>query len=291
MEATVQSGKRQRGGGSRSIEGRGSQSGRRGLENETGEIESDRKGVADDGGFGGVFKTEPGGALELTVGEGSITRLGIGLAADAQFPGRRIRRKITSEADAAIRQSKTDGDRETKWTLGVNKRTMQAGRKIGVEIRRGNIGDGLVGTFLTADPFGGLALVIMAVEGESVTELAKRDALLVIAAGEAGEGQVIAVVMTQADGADGLEFGVNEYENLIEALPGIAEKLTDLEGGEAGAQRFEAGNGQQMIIDVGRSAGSSQGPEQEETVIDDVECFGLVAKVMLAAGCSRLLCL
>ena len=72
-------------------------------------------------------------------------------------------------------------------------------------------------------------------------------------------------------------------KDFIETLPRIPEEFTDLEGGESFAQSLQTGNGQQVIIAVGRSAGTCQRPDQEEPVVDDVEGFGLVAEVMFPA--------
>ena len=46
---------------------------------------------------------------------------------------------------------------------------------------------------------------------------------------------------------------------------------------------LETGEGQQVIIAVGRGRRSGQWPDQEEPIIDDVECFGFVPKVMLSS--------
>ena len=45
-----------------------------------------------------------------------------------------------------------------------------------------------------------------------------------------------------------------------------------------------------MIVAVGWGAGTGQGPDQEETIVDDVEGFGLVAEVMFAARTGAALC-
>ncbi len=52
--------------------------------------------------------------------------------------------------------------------------------------------------------------------------------------------------------------------------------------GKRMVQVFEAREGQEMVVAVGGGAGAGDGPEVEETVIDDVEGFGLVAEVVLA---------
>jgi len=39
-----------------------------------------------------------------------------------------------------------------------------------------------------------------------------------------------------------------------------------------------------VVVHIGGSAWAGEGPEQREAIIDDVEGFGFVAKVMLTAG-------
>ena len=48
-------------------------------------------------------------------------------------------------------------------------------------------------------------------------------------------------------------------EDVIEAFGGIAEVLADLEGGEAGAQVSQAGEGEGVVIVVGRGKGPEMG--------------------------------
>jgi len=77
---------------------------------------------------------------------------------------------------------------------------------------------------------------------------------------------------------------VNEFEDVVVTFTGIAEEFTDAESGEAQAQGGEAGDGEQVVVHIGGSAWAGEGPEQREAIIDDVEGFGFVAKVMLTAG-------
>ena len=62
----------------------------------------------------------------------------------------------------------------------------------------------------------------------------------------------------------------------------IAEQFADLQGREAQAERLEAGEGQQMIIDVSRSTRTAERPEKEQAIIHDVEGFGFVAVMVFA---------
>ena len=64
----------------------------------------------------------------------------------------------------------------------------------------GDIRIGLVGAFETTNPFGGVTLIIMAVAGEAVAVRTERDAVLVIAALETSERQLIPLGMAQTDG-------------------------------------------------------------------------------------------
>ena len=79
----------------------------------------------------------------------------------------------------------------------------------------------MVETFLSADPFGSSMLVVMAVAGEAVAEWAEGDAVLVVAALQAGGGQVVAVGMAEADGAQGMQVGVDVGEDELMAFPGV----------------------------------------------------------------------
>ena len=66
-------------------------------------------------------------------------------------------------------------------------------------------------------------------------------------------------------------------------FPGIAQDFADGEVGEAATQIFEARDGVQMVVAVGGRKGTGDGPEGEEAIIHDVEGFGFVAEVVLAA--------
>ena len=93
------------------------------------------------------------------------------------------------------------------------------------------IGFRLVETLLSADPFCGSMLVVMAVAGEAVAEGTEGDAVLIIAALEAGQGQIVAVGMAEADGAQGVQVGVDVGEDDLMTFPGIGEDFTDGESG------------------------------------------------------------
>ena len=73
------------------------------------------------------------------------------------------------------------------------------------------------------------------------------------------------------------------FKDLIKTLPRIPEEFTDLERWESFAQILQTRDGQQVIIAVGRSAGTRQRPDQKEAVIHDVEGFGFVSEVVFPA--------
>jgi hypothetical protein len=141
---------------------------------------------------------------------------------------------------------------------------------------------------LVADPLGGLALVVVAVAGEAVAEGTEWDAVLIVAALQAGEGLVIAVGMADADGAQGMQIGVDVAQDVVEAFASVAEDFANGETGEAAAQVLEAWDGEGVVVVVGWGEGAGDGPEGEEAVVDDVEGLGLVTEVMLAVRSGSL---
>jgi hypothetical protein len=74
----------------------------------------------------------------------------------------------------------------------------------------GNVGIGLVGAFEATNPFGGMALVVMAIAGQAVAVRAKRDSVAVVPALETGERNIIAFGMAQTDGTQSVEILVDE---------------------------------------------------------------------------------
>jgi hypothetical protein len=68
----------------------------------------------------------------------------------------------------------------------------------------------LVGTFEATEPFGGVALVVMAIAGKAVAMWAKWDSVAVVPALETGERDIIAFGMAQMDGAQSLQILVDE---------------------------------------------------------------------------------
>jgi len=64
-----------------------------------------------------------------------------------------------------------------------------------------DIGVGLVNALLAADPFGGGMEVVVTVGGKTIAKGAKGIAVLVIATFKQGEGEFVAFMMTDTDGA------------------------------------------------------------------------------------------
>jgi hypothetical protein len=146
----------------------------------------------------------------------------------------------------------------------------------------GDIRIGLVGALETTDPLGGMTLVVMTVAGQAVAVWTKRDAVFVIAALETGQGLVIPFGMSQTNGAQGVQINMHIFEDLIKTFARIAEHFANAEVRKTLAQMLDPWNGQQVIVAVSRGAGTGQGPDQEETIVNDVEGFGFVPKVMFA---------
>ena len=142
----------------------------------------------------------------------------------------------------------------------------------------------LVSTFLSADIFGGMVGEVVTVAGKAIAEGTQGNAILIVATLQADERLVVIFGMTKANGAQGMPVGVDGAQNIIKAFCGIAQILADGEVGEALVQVLETGQGQQVVVAVGGSQAAGDGPEGKETVVEDVEGLGFVAKVMLASG-------
>jgi hypothetical protein len=102
----------------------------------------------------------------------------------------------------------------------------------------------LVGAFLAADPLGGAMLIVVAVGKQAVAQRAQGGALFVVAARRQVRGSSSPAVVQQADGAQRLQLVMDIAQDLFVAFAGIAQDFPNLESGEAGAQVFEAGDGQ-----------------------------------------------
>ena len=211
---------------------------------------------------------------------GGIAALSIGLPADTQLPGIGTDLQVTRQADRTIGQGESGSQGESQGMSGIGEGAGGV-RDCGGCCR--DVGITLVGTFETADPFGGVALVVMAIAGQAVAVRTKRDSVAIVPALETGERVIIAFGVAQTDGTQSLQILVDEAQDLIIAFARIAKQFANLEARKALVQMLETGEGQQVIVAVGRGGRSSQWPDQEEPVIDDVEGFGLVPEMMLTA--------
>jgi hypothetical protein len=95
--------------------------------------------------------------------------------------------------------------------------------------------------------------------------------------------------MQQANGAQSLQLVMDVAQDRFVAFACVAQEFPDLEIGEAGPQALEPGDGEQMVIEIGRGAGPGQGPELEEAIIDNIIGLGFVTKVMFAGWLGGLL--
>ena len=137
--------------------------------------------------------------------------------------------------------------------------------------------------FETTDPFSGMALIIMTIAGKSIAVRTERNTVLIKAALQASIRKIISIGVTDPNRAQGVEILMHIFKDLIKTLPRIPEEFTDLERWESFAQILQTRDGQQVIIAVGRSAGTRQRPDQKEAVIHDVEGFGFVSEMMFSA--------
>lgn len=131
-------------------------------------------------------------------------------------------------------------------------------------------------------------MIVVSVAGKLITVRAKRGPVVVVATFETGHGVIIPVSMSDADGTQSVEIVMNELQDFFEAFARIAKQFTNLQGREAFEQRLEARNGEQVIIAVGWGEGASKRPEEKKAIIQKVEGFGFVSKVVLSAwqiGC------
>ena len=99
-----------------------------------------------------------------------------------------------------------------------------------------DIGLRLMVALVMTDPFGGMTLIIMTMAGHAIAVRTKRNTVLIIAALEAGQREVISIGVADPDGAQSVEIIMYILKDLIKPLPGIPEELADLEGGKTFAQ-------------------------------------------------------
>ena len=99
-----------------------------------------------------------------------------------------------------------------------------------------DIGLGLMCALAMTDPFGGVTLIIMTIAGHAIAVRTERDTVLIIAALEASEGELIAIGVAEANGAQGVEILMHILKDLIKPFTRIPEEFTDLESGKTFAQ-------------------------------------------------------
>ena len=125
------------------------QGGARGFLDEASEVEEDGKGIADEGGLGGIVQAEVRRTLEAEAGLGGIAGFSVGLSADAEVPEVRIDLDIASQADGAVREGEADGEGHAEGMIRIGER---AGGKRWLA-GDGDVGLGLVQALAAADPF------------------------------------------------------------------------------------------------------------------------------------------
>lgn len=103
-----------------------------------------------------------------------------------------------------------------------------------------DIGLRLVQAFAMTDPFGGVTLIIMTIAGHAIAMRAKGNSVLIIAALEASQRELISIGVPYPNGAQGVEILMNILKDLIKTFTRIPEELTDLEGWKTLAQILQA---------------------------------------------------
>jgi hypothetical protein len=67
----------------------------------------------------------------------------------------------------------------------------------------------------------------VAIGREAIAERAEGIAVFVITALEAGEGQIVAIGVAEADGTHGTQVLVDIAQNVVEAFPGITQNFAN----------------------------------------------------------------
>ena len=84
-----------------------------------------------------------------------------------------------------------------------------------------------------------------------------------------------------------MQIVMDKAQDLVKAFTRIADDFANLELGKATLKRLETWDGLKMVVAIGGDEGAGQDPIGKESVIQDVEGFGLVAKVMFAPAVGR----
>lgn len=232
------------------------------LKNQTGEIGGEGQRIANDHGLGGVWEAKPGRAFEAAVLLRCIAGFSIALAANAQIPGIRADLGIAGQADATIREGQANGGGVAEGLVRGGKRAGQVRwLPVGL-VRSEQIRSRLVSAFLSANPFGGLALVVVAIGRKAVAMWAERIAEGVVAALETGKGIIIRIMVADANGTQGMQIRVSKGQDIVKTFTGIAEEFADLEIGKAFAHVVQARDGEQVVTDIGGRTRASNWPKQ-----------------------------
>ena len=144
-----------------------------GLPNEAYDVEEAGQNVGENGSLGGVRFAEPRRVFDAAAGLVSIATFGVALAAHTQFPGRRIDFEIASKTNVTIGKREIDSDDTTQGTFRVSIGTSSECR---IYVRMfvldkvvGDVGCRVVKAALATDPLAVTSLVVVTIEGESVT--------------------------------------------------------------------------------------------------------------------------
>lgn len=159
-----------------------------GFADKTGDIESTREDIAQDVGFGAVVKTEPGRPFDVVASLVGIAAFGIAEPADAQRPGRGIDLEITSQTPGMVTwECIIDDDTEAQGMVRISVGASVGGGTLRRRRVRDEIGGGMGQAALAAKPLAGLALVVVAIEGQTIAVRAERIAGIIIATFQASE--------------------------------------------------------------------------------------------------------
>ena len=97
--------------------------------------------------------------------------------------------------------------------------------------------------FDATDPLCGTTLIIMTIAGHAIAMRTERSPVLIKAALETGQGDIISIGVSYSNGAQGVEILMYVFKDLIKPLTRVTEELTDLERGKPPAQILQTGDG------------------------------------------------
>ena len=89
-----------------------------------------------------------------------------------------------------------------------------------------------------------MTLVVMTIAGQAVAVRTERDAVVIIAALETGQGLVIPLGVAQTDGTQGVQIVMYEAQNFIKTFARIPEQFTNFESWETLAQILQTRDGE-----------------------------------------------